>query len=358
MALALSCALVTGLPLAPAGAAVDEQVQVRPLSGNATAWVSPDLYVGVSAPTEYVRAECCFDGNSGAWDGPPYHHVDNPTIVDVATIDWSVTAIKDAPDEETAALANRIHGWPVVDSGTMLVPHIQNGEVVGTIEAYWALTRCDDATDCAQYEGLVSFYIGNSIHVLAHFDALSPSGDSYRVEGERVPSVFNDEKVREAINSVRLEGPFDARCAEDPSVVCGGDAPDTLVGTSDADVIFGGDGNDTIESGDGDDQVAGDAGDDEIDTGGGNDIADGGTGNDRVFARAGNDLARGGAGNDLLQMAEGLDRVNGGGGRDKIDGGAGLDSIDGGAGFDTCYFSSRKEKRRMKSCERKIKRAH
>ena len=150
----------------------------------------------------------------------------------------------------------------------------------------------------------------------------------------------------------------DPRCEEDPTAQCGTEGDDTIPGTSGADIIFGGGGNDTIDAGDGDDDVSGDAGDDEIDTGGGNDIADGGTGNDRVFARAGNDLAKGGAGNDLLQMAEGLDKVNGGGGRDTIDGGAGFDSIDGGAGFDTCYFSSRKEKRRMKSCEKKIKRAH
>ena len=357
--LALSVALMLTLPSAPAVAAVDERVQVRPLSGNATEWVSSDLYVGLSAPVEYDRAACCFDSNSGAWAGPPYHLVNDPTVVDVATIDWSVTAIKDAPDAETAALSNRIHGWPVVDSGVMSVPHIQNGEVVGTIEAYWAQTRCD-TTNCAQYEGLVSFYIGNGIHLLTHLDALNPSGDGYRVEGDRLPSTFNDEKVREAINTVRLEGPFDARCTSDPSVICGGDASDDLLGTAGPDVIFGGLGDDTIGSGDGDDEVSGDAGNDTIDTGSGNDTADGGSGNDRIFARAGNDLVKGGAGNDLLKMAEGLDDVNGGGGRDTIEGGPGFDKINGGKGLDICFFSSRREKRAMKSCETKRpdKRAH
>ena len=57
-------------------------------------------------------------------------------------------------------------------------------------------------------------------------------------------------------------------------------------------------------------------------------------------------------------MAEGLDRVKGGGGRDTIDGGAGFDEIDGGSGFDICFFSSRKEKRKMRNCEDKRKRAH
>jgi hypothetical protein len=57
-------------------------------------------------------------------------------------------------------------------------------------------------------------------------------------------------------------------------------------------------------------------------------------------------------------MAEGLDRVNGGGGRDEIDGGPGFDQIDGGKGEDICYFSSRKEKRKMRNCEIKRKRAH
>ena len=347
-----------GIPFAPAVAAVDERVQVRPLFGNATEWVSPELYVGLSAPVEFDRADCCFDSNSGAWAGPPYHLATDPTVVDVATIDWSVTAIKDAPDAETAALSNRIHGWPVVDSGVMSIPHIQNGEVVGTIEAYWAQTRCDDTADCAQYEGLVSFYIGNGIHLLTHVDALSPSGDGYRVEGDRLPSTFNDEKVREAINTVRLEGPFDARCASDPGVVCGGDTSDDLVGTAEADAIFGGSGDDNIESGDGDDDVSGDAGNDTIDTGAGNDTADGGSGNDRIFARAGDDIVKAGGGNDLVKMAEGLDRVNGGGGRDEIDGGPGLDVIDGGRGTDTCFFSSRKEKRTMRNCEVKRKRAH
>lgn len=140
----------------------------------------------------------------------------------------------------------------------------------------------------------------------------------------------------------------------------GTDGPDVIEGTSGNDQIFAGGGDDTVTSGDGDDTVLGEDGNDEIDTGIGNDVADGGAGNDRVFARAGDDLAKGGAGNDLLKMAGGLDRVFGGGGRDVLDGGPGFDTIDGGKGFDTCYFSSLKEKRKMKGCERKRahKRAH
>ena len=142
--------------------------------------------------------------------------------------------------------------------------------------------------------------------------------------------------------------------------ITGTDGDDQIDGTPEADVIFAGEGNDTVTSGDGDDNVSGEGGDDEIDTGSGNDVADGGSGNDRVFAREGNDLVKGGAGNDLLKMADGLDEVYGGGGRDVLDGGAGFDKIDGGKGFDVCYFSSLKEKRKMKSCERKRahKRAH
>jgi len=151
--------------------------------------------------------------------------------------------------------------------------------------------------------------------------------------------------------------PPDPRCEDDPNAECGTDGDDDMQGTSGADVIFGGDGNDTIHSGDGDDQIFGDAGDDEIDTGAGNDSADGGSGNDRIFARAGNDLVKGGAGDDLIKMAGGLDKVFGGPGKDRIDGGPGFDLIDGGKGFDVCFFSSKKEKRKMKSCEKK-KRAH
>jgi hypothetical protein len=359
LALVLGTVIMVAHPLTPAGAAVDEQVQVRPLAGNATAWVSPELFVGLSAPAEYERAACCLDGNSGEWEGPSYQHVDNPSIVDVASINWSVTAVKDALDAEDAALSNRIHDWPVVDSGTMLVPRMENGQVVGTVDAYWALTKCE-TTDCAQYEGLVSFYIGNAIHVVAHIDALSPSGDDYVVDGGRVPSSFNADKVHETIATLRLEGPFDARCSADPSVVCGGDEADTIVGTSGDDAIFGGGGNDSIESGDGNDTLAGDAGDDVIDAGAGDDEATGGGGNDRVFAKGGNDLAKGGGGNDLLRMADGLDMAVGGGGRDVIEGGPGFDEINGGKGFDICYFSSRKEKKAMKGCEEKRpdKRAH
>ena len=154
--------------------------------------------------------------------------------------------------------------------------------------------------------------------------------------------------------------PDDPRCESDPNAECGTDGDDDLVGTPGADVIFGGLGDDNIESGEGDDDVSGDAGNDTIDTGGGNDVADGGSGNDRVFAKAGNDLVKGGAGDDLLKMAEGLDEVNGGGGRDTIEGGPGFDKINGGKGLDICFFTSRREKRAMKSCETKRpdKRAH
>ena len=140
----------------------------------------------------------------------------------------------------------------------------------------------------------------------------------------------------------------------------GTDGPDVIEGTAGADFILAGEGDDTVTSGDGNDNVSGEGGNDELDTGSGDDIADGGAGNDRIFARAGNDLVKAGGGNDLVKMAEGLDRVSGGGGRDTIDGGAGFDVIDGGKGFDICYFSSRKEKRKMKGCEEKRahKRAH
>jgi hypothetical protein len=352
------CLLAALFPPAPAAAAVDELVQVRPLFGNSTEWVSPDLYVAVTSPTEYVRAACCADSNSGAWEGPTYTSISDPSIQDVSTIDWSVSAVRDQPDAASAAIAGSVHGWPIVESGTMSVPVMQNGELVRTVDAYWALTRCDYATDCAQYEGLVSFYIGNAIHIVARFAALAPSDDGYTVEGGRTPSVFNADVVREAIATVRLEGPFDGRCADDPAVVCGGSSADVLEGTDGPDTIFGGGGDDTIDSGDGDDVVGGDAGNDTLRTGAGNDEADGGTGNDRVFMGAGDDLAKGGAGHDLLEMAEGLDRVNGGGGRDVIDGGAGFDRINGGKGFDKCFFSSRKEKKAMQSCEKKVKRAH
>lgn len=147
------------------------------------------------------------------------------------------------------------------------------------------------------------------------------------------------------------------------------DGPDTLKGTAGSDTVHLGGGDDTYNAAGGNDSVYGQAGNDNLAGGSGGDLLEGGTENDVLTGGDGSDVIKGGGGSDVLTgdgvnevqgavrslryalLAGGVDVLMGGGGRDRLIGGAGLDSFDGGPGTDVCIVDSRKEKRRVRSCE-------
>ncbi|MDQ4125763.1 MAG: hypothetical protein M3134_09215, partial [Actinomycetota bacterium] len=133
--------------------------------------------------------------------------------------------------------------------------------------------------------------------------------------------------------------PIDPRC-DDPGVICGSDAGETITGTDDGELIICGDGDDVVEARGGDDTIEcgdeGDTGDKEIDAGAGDDEVDcDSSGDDEVDGGAGDDDVRCGAGNDTLRGGKGRDRLVSTSGHDSIFGGAGPDTIRGGGGDDT-----------------------
>jgi len=222
-----------------------------------------------------------------------------------------------------------------------------------------------------------------------------PTSDLLRAWAAAAPGpdgihVFGGFDEGEAVDSHYLFDPAtppiqDPRCEDDPGAVCGGDTDDVVTGTDGPDTIFGGPGNDTLSGGDGDDNISGDdgddnisgdAGNDDLSGGSGNDFMSGGTGDDEILGGGGDDEVTGGGGSDLIKSGGGHDQVDGGGradkiitwrgidvirggpGNDVIDAGPGIDRVNGGKGFDICFFSKKKEKKRLKNCERKKKRAH
>ena len=319
--------LLIALPHSVAAAVEIETVQLKGIIGNPTDWLPDDLLVRITSPDGYADAPCCHDSNSGEWSGPTYQ---GPGGSGTASIIYAVTAEAEATSLEESILANLTHDYPVIDQGPVGIPHIRNGMEVERIEGLWMLTRCTFDSECAQYESAVAFPLTEDLHVVVHFSLLSPSSSSDFVNG--VPGTeFNEAMAREAVGLVELVGDLP---------VLGLASDDFLEGTVTNDTVSGGGGDDEEHGGLGNDTLNGQGGNDILDGGPGDDVASGGSGNDGLFGDGGRDFLSGGAGNDRLGGGPGLDRINGGGGRD------------------TCFFDSKREQRKAKSCEvRKIKNA-
>lgn len=335
-------------PLPSAFAQEIESVQVRPLEGNATAWVPEEVSVQLLSPPDYNDAACCEDSDSGEWDGPQYTTSSTGSTGAVSMI-WDVGVEDSAQSAEQAAEMSLIHGLPEIERGTVLVSHRIGGSDAGDIEAAYLLTQC--AAPCAYTEAALAFPLGRGLFVTVRFSALRPSGDDSVVNG--VPaSDFHQEQIGIALRQVTFLG-------------AGTNGDDDLTGSSADDTVHLLGGNDLYNGAGGSDSVYGQAGDDDLAGGAGNDLLDGGTDDDRLIGGSGGDTLKGGGGNDSLTgdgadaitgrvsylAAGGPDLLLGGGGSDKLIGGAGLDRFDGGPGRDVCLVDSRKEKSRAKGCE-------
>lgn len=335
-------------PLPSALAQEIERVLVRPLEGNATAWVPEEVSVEILSPPDYNDAECCEDSDSGEWDGPQYTTTSTGSTGAVGMI-WDVGVEDAAQSAGQAAEMALVQGLPEIERGTVLVSHRIGGSDMGDIEAAYLLTQC--AAPCAYTEAALAFALGRGQFVTVRFSALRPSGDGSLVNGVAA-SDFHQEQIGIALRQVTFIG-------------SGTNGDDELTGSSGDDAVHLLGGNDLYNGAGGSDSVYGQAGDDDLAGGAGNDLLDGGTDNDRLIGGSGGDTLKGGDGNDSLTgdganaitgrvsylAAGGPDLLFGGGGRDVLIGGGGLDRFDGGPGPDICHVDSLKEKRRAKGCE-------
>jgi hypothetical protein len=202
----LSLVVLVAAPLALAG--VVDRAQVGLQGRNETRGFSPSLYVVLASPPDYARG-CCYDSDSGEWNGPRYQAQQRADLGGTSTIDWSV-AFARASSAEAAARAALVQAWPDVQAGQAVVSHTIAGSSVGTIAGFYVITRARG--ESAQHEAAVAFPISHGVVAVARFFAKEPFTDttggvagSYVVNGV-LASTWNREQITSALQGVSLDG--------------------------------------------------------------------------------------------------------------------------------------------------------
>ncbi|PPR60960.1 MAG: hypothetical protein CFH10_01325, partial [Alphaproteobacteria bacterium MarineAlpha4_Bin2] len=205
-----------------------------------------------------------------------------------------------------------------------------------------------DTVDLSEDTGDLKFYLskddgsGSSTSHSVTIKAYANPDDPDHITPIKTLRVFRSETV---YDDIKLDVTYDPEtntytaATNDPTLMIGTSAGQTLVGGDGSDQIIGVGGDDLLEGGIGDDQLVGGTGADTLDGGVGNDQLSGGDDDDSLVGGAGDDDLSGGAGTDSLTGGAGDDVLDGGAGDDSLSGGVGDDRIYGGDGTDTVSFS-------------------
>jgi Carboxypeptidase regulatory-like domain len=197
-------ALGASIAAVPAAAAVTDSVKVHDTGGNRMEVFTRALALVFQSPPDYARG-CCYDTNGGEWVGPPV--VGGPGN---STIDWSYEPRFGEPDNATAARRALIHGAPEVASGATTVPHLIGSRSVGSIAAFYVITRLGALGGNARHEAAVAWPIHPGIHAVARFDLLNPVADPASVNG-MLASAWNREQAERSLQGVSLVGSLPPR---------------------------------------------------------------------------------------------------------------------------------------------------
>jgi hypothetical protein len=213
--------LVLGLPTllfaGPSQGAPHELAQTPvPLAGvNLPKTYAQGLSVSLAIPSDYRES------GYRAWSGPAFHDPKKPSVNGIAGIQWLVRLDSENGSAEAAAtdvLSSTNKYSRHVSRGPVAVPHIsQSGQELGSIPGFAVIVQSADPRANAQYQGAVAFRLARPTpmrpsarktapFVVIRFKLELPSSDRYVVGPGGLPSAWNLERTRAALDGVRLVG--------------------------------------------------------------------------------------------------------------------------------------------------------
>jgi hypothetical protein len=173
------------------------------------------LALSLAIPSDYQES------GYRAWSGPAFHDPKKPSVNGISGIQWFVRLDAEHRSAETAAtdiLSSTNKYSRHVTRGPVRVPHVsQSGESLGSIPGFAVIVQSADPKANAQYQGAVAFQLARPTpmrpsarkrapFVVIRFKLELPSSDRYVVGPGALPSAWNLERTRAALDGVRLVG--------------------------------------------------------------------------------------------------------------------------------------------------------
>jgi hypothetical protein len=198
----VSCAL--------AAASTVDKVQVGVSGRNATAGLSPALFIDVAVVQDYTQAK--FDGEQGDWTGPAYTATQKPGT---GVTDLSFRSIFDNAVGSLAAMVQKAlvqKTWTQAQSSAVRVPRVLAGRTVGTIAGAMALYE-EPIGGSARWESVVALPLCHNVFGAVDFYADAPPQDTsgtagqYQV-GTTPAKQWNEDHALASIKGVALDGPL------------------------------------------------------------------------------------------------------------------------------------------------------
>ncbi len=188
-------------------------VVVGVLAGAVPAGAAPQStgMAGVSlqvvGPASFNES-CCTTVGGGSWLGPEYVSTDGTPSGVRARLDWSLKLRVRAAAVDVAARNGLVQGWPVVEAGAVLVPHVVGGRTVATIPASYLLTQKPNG---AQTELSIALALHRATFARAHFvlagtrAGTRSSASAFSIDGVQAAD-WNRKAIAATLEGLVLEG--------------------------------------------------------------------------------------------------------------------------------------------------------
>ena len=195
---------------AVSAAATVERVRVGVSGRNATAGLSPSLYVDVPVVAGYRESK--FDGEQGDWrglrlprDAGARHREDRPQL----------RSIFDNRAGSAAAMAEQglVHKtWQKDQTGTVRVPRVLGGRAVGSVGGALVLYE-EPIEGSARWEAVLSLPLCHGVFGAVDFYADAPPEDTSGTAGQYLvgstpAKAWNHDHVLASARGVKLDGPL------------------------------------------------------------------------------------------------------------------------------------------------------
>jgi len=187
-----------------------ERVQVGVSGRNATAGLSPSLYVDVPVVADYRESK--FDGEQGDWQGPDYHATQSS---DTGRTDLSFRSVFDNHVGSAAAMAAKglVHAtWQRDQTGAVRVPRVLGGRAVGSVGGVLVVYE-EPIEGSARWEAVLSLTLCHGVYGAVDFYADAPPEDTSGTAGQYLvgstpAKQWNHDHALAAVGGVKLDGPL------------------------------------------------------------------------------------------------------------------------------------------------------
>ena len=192
-----------------AAAGTVDRVRVGVTGRNATAGLSPALYVDVPVVADYVQSK--FDGEQGDWQGPTYTATQSTTT---GRTDLSFRTDFENTVGSLAGMAQHalVHkDWTRSQNSAIKVPRVLGGHAAGTVGGK-LVVYAEPITGSARWESVLAIPLCHRIFVGMDFYADAPptdvSGTNQYLVGTTPAKQWNHDHALAAARGVKLDGPL------------------------------------------------------------------------------------------------------------------------------------------------------